>query len=92
MKPFKSTTVVQGQLALKEMTISTRRKPRKTEAAEETVVENNKNDVVAVRNKKSKTEQPAILQARVQDSVVRTVLDRLDGKSVILHGIDRTRT
>lgn len=87
------------------MTIKTRGKPRTTRAVEETVVENKKKVAVA-KNKKAKIEQPviipvpeimpepepAILPIRVQDSIVRTVLDRLNGKSVILHGIDRTKT
>lgn len=74
------------------MTIKARGRPRKTENVEQIPVavkekaQNNK-------NKKIKVDQEgAILPVQTQAAIVRTVLDRLDGKSVILHGIDRTRT
>lgn len=35
---------------------------------------------------------PAVLSLKTQNSIIRTVLDRLDGKSTILHGIDRSKS
>ena len=34
----------------------------------------------------------ATLPVEDQNSIIRTVLDRLSGKSVILHGIERTKS
>lgn len=42
--------------------------------------------------KKSVIVKPAVLPLKIQNSIIRNVLDRLDGKSVILHGIDRTKS
>ena len=53
-------------------------------------------DIPEPKNKKLKKSvnviKPAILPIKTQNSIIRTVLDRLDGKSVILHGIDRTKS
>lgn len=52
-------------------------------------------DVPMPKNKKLKKSveiQSAVLPLQVQNSILRTVLDRLDGKSVILHGIERTKS
>lgn len=67
------------------------------EAVNGTVKELVKN-VTESKNKKLKkaaagvVKQEAVLPLKTQNSIIRTVLDRLDGKSVILHGIDRTKS
>jgi hypothetical protein len=49
-----------------------------------------------LNNKKSKktlvTVKQAVLPLKTQNLIIRTVLDRLDGKTVILHKIDRTKS
>lgn len=71
------------------MTIKARGRPRKTEITVQ-IPANEK--AINAKNKKVKIEpRTVILPVETQASIVRTVLDRLDGKSVILHGIDRTR-
>lgn len=56
------------------------------------------NNATEPKNKKLKkaaaaiVKQEAVLPLKTQNSIIRTVLDRLDGKSVILHGIDRTKS
>lgn len=50
-------------------------------------------------NKKAKSKKPssisiptASVSIKEQNLIVRTILDRLDGKSVILNGIERTKS
>jgi hypothetical protein len=50
-----------------------------------------------LNNKKLKkttlvTVKQAVLPLKTQNLIIRTVLDRLDGKTVILHKIDRTKS
>lgn len=67
-------------------------------AIKESSVKEVVNNVTEPKNKKLKkaaaaiVKQEAVLPLKTQNSIIRTVLDRLDGKSVILHGIDRTKS
>lgn len=72
----------------------------RSKAVKETIKESVKEisdvaDILEPNNKKLKQSvvvKPEVLPLKTQNSVIRNVLDRLDGKSVILHGIDRTRS
>jgi len=93
---LKKPTVALNSKGNKMTTRSTRSK-----AVKETVKETIKEvleiaDISEPKNKRLKKSvnviKPAILPLKTQNSIIRTVLDRLDGKSVILHGIDRTKS
>lgn len=44
------------------------------------------------RSKKVKISATAVLPVEKQKLIIRNVLDRLDGRSVILHGIEKTKS
>ena len=44
------------------------------------------------RSKKVKISATAVLPVEKQNLIIRKVLDRLDGRSVILHGIEKTKS
>lgn len=59
-----------------------------------TSTKNRKDQPQILKTKKSKVSaaEAPILTAEHQNSVIKIVLDRFDGRSVILHGIEKTKT